>query len=461
VPHRAESPELGTRADTTGGLRKTHTVERTAPLSVLDELYLHLDRRDDPFNVHLEIRVAGRIDAARLERAVRAAALLHPIARARLADARVTDVRHRWEIVEELTSIDLEEIECDSPAELARGRERVMSRMPDLDRPGPFALLLAHDRDGDTIVMNLHHAAGDGLSAVRLMSSIARAYGGEEDPVPDLDPLRARDLDAVSASGAGSLRQRIAHARAALEFVPRSVRTPTRIARQGGEERPGYAFELACFEPDQLERLLALRSDRATLNDVLLAGLAIAVGRWNERHGAANGPVYLTMPINLRPAEWRFEILGNFAAYLGVHLPSREQKGLAAAVRAAAASTRRIKDSGAGSFQIDFFALPSALPTGVKQHMPKLIGLTRNSLVDTAALSNLGRLPSLPQLGEAGAIRELWFSPPARMPLGAALGVATLEGRLFVTLRYRHALFDAGAASEFLATFTAALASPA
>jgi hypothetical protein len=45
------------------------------------------------------------------------------------------------------------------------------------------------------------------------------------------------------------------------------------------------------------------------------------------------------------------------------------------------------------------------------------------------------------------------------MPLGASLGVATLDGRLFLTLRYRHALFDATAAIDFLATFRRVLAS--
>jgi hypothetical protein len=50
-------------------------------------------------------------------------------------------------------------------------------------------------------------------------------------------------------------------------------------------------------------------------------------------------------------------------------------------------------------------------------------------------------------------VREFWFSPPGRMPLGASLGAATLDDRLFVTLRYRHAQFDAEAAEEFLATF--------
>jgi hypothetical protein len=68
-------------------------------------------------------------------------------------------------------------------------------------------------------------------------------------------------------------------------------------------------------------------------------------------------------------------------------------------------------------------------------------------------LSNLGRIESVPRLGGAGAVREVWFSPPGRMPLGASFGVATLDGRLFVTLRYRHALFGAAAAGEFGALF--------
>ena len=105
------------------------------------------------------------------------------------------------------------------------------------------------------------------------------------------------------------------------------------------------------------------------------------------------------------------------------------------------------------------FALPSALPTGLKQRMQMLIPLTGNLVVDTAVLSNLGRLPAAPSFGDAGAVQAVWFSPPGRMPLGASLGAATLDGRLFLTLRYRHALFDANAAAEFLATLARALSS--
>src|SRR4051812_24418684 len=139
-------------------------VMQTAPLNVLDELYLHLDRDEEPWSVHVEIRAEGHIDAGRLESAVREAALRHPIARARLAETRVTDVRYQWEIADELGEIELEETDGD----LAAARERLLGRSPALDAPGPFALLLSHASGGDVLVLNLHHAAGDGLSALRL-----------------------------------------------------------------------------------------------------------------------------------------------------------------------------------------------------------------------------------------------------------------------------------------------------
>jgi hypothetical protein len=89
-----------------------------------------------------------------------------------------------------------------------------------------------------------------------------------------------------------------------------------------------------------------------------------------------------------------------------------------------------------------------------------LLPLTGNVLVDTAVLSNLGRIDSVPHLGDAGPVRELWFSPPGRMPLGASFGAATLDGRLLITLRYRHPLLDATAADQFLTTFRETLVPP-
>jgi hypothetical protein len=81
-------------------------------------------------------------------------------------------------------------------------------------------------------------------------------------------------------------------------------------------------------------------------------------------------------------------------------------------------------------------------------------------VVDSAVLSNVGRLEGVPDLGgDAGAVRSVWFSPPGRMPLGASVGTATLGNELFVALRYRRALFDAGAAADFAALYREVLIS--
>jgi NRPS condensation-like uncharacterized protein len=423
----------------------------TTPLNVLDELYLHLDREDEPWSVHVEIRVDGPIDVARLETAVREAARRHPLARAQLAPSRATDLHYEWIIADELADIDLRETTCRDASDLDRAREQLLNQVPSLDRPGPFSLLLAHTGDGDVIVLNLHHAAGDGLSALRLLGSIARAYAREDDPVPELDPLELRDVGALTSPG--SAKERLDRGRAGLDYLSRGISTPTRIAPQGATEQPGYGFSFVTFQTPEVEQLSALRTQGATINDVLLGGLARTVNRWNDQRGTGNGTIYLMMPINLRPAAWRQDIVGNFASYVSVRVGSRDQATLESAIQAAAASTRRIKDGGIAGLIIDLFGAPTLLPTSLKRRMQDLIPLTGDVLVDTAVLSNLGRIASVPHLGDAGSVRELWFSPPGRMPLGVSLGAATLDGRLFLTLRHRHALLDPTAANQFLDTF--------
>src|SRR4051795_2544765 len=98
---------------------------QTTGLSVLDELYLHLDRDDEPWSVHLEIEVEGAIDDGRLTDAVREAARKHPLARARLADSRATDVRYRWEIHDDLDDVPLEVVDA---GDLPGAREELLGR---------------------------------------------------------------------------------------------------------------------------------------------------------------------------------------------------------------------------------------------------------------------------------------------------------------------------------------------
>src|SRR2546423_13319010 len=90
------------------GARSRRSRRATARLNLLDELYLHLDRPQEPWGVHFEVDVAGRLDDARLADAIAAAAARHPIARARLARTRATDARYDWEIMDRLGPLPLE-----------------------------------------------------------------------------------------------------------------------------------------------------------------------------------------------------------------------------------------------------------------------------------------------------------------------------------------------------------------
>jgi NRPS condensation-like uncharacterized protein len=301
-------------------------------------------------------------------------------------------------------------------------------------------------------MLNLAHAAGDGISAVRLMGSILRAYAGNDDPQPPVDPLAVRDIGELVDSR--SIPARLKRGRTLARQATRVAAPPARIAAEGVDgERDGYGFELMQLGPGELQAVLDRRRDGATVNDVLLGALALTIHRWNERHGEGDGRIGIMMPVNLRPGEWRNEVFGNFASIVSVDLAADEQADLETAVAAAAARTRQIKDEGGAGLAVDLLELPTAtLPAAVKQRFQDLISLTGSRFVDTTVLSNLGRLDAVPSLGgEAGAVKRIWFSPPGRMPLGASVGAATHDDNLFLCLRYRHALFDASAAADFAA----------
>jgi NRPS condensation-like uncharacterized protein len=409
-------------------------------LNQLDELFLGLDRPEEPWNVHFEVHTGGRVDADRLAVAVCAAADRHPIARASLASWHLSDRVYRWEIADRLDDVPLDIATCGDEEALAAARERLLAGTPSLEAAPPFNLLLAHGPAGDSIVLNLHHAAGDGMAAARLMRSILRAYAGEEDPLPPVDPLQVRDLNALA--GAASPHDREVRGHALALQAARQWSPAARLAGDGGHDRPGYGFVLQALSKAETGAVRARRAPGTTVNDVLLASLAVAIRRWNEEHERRAGRITLTMPVNLRPDAWRTDVVGNFASYMTLSIGTTDDGELSRAVEVIGAQTREIKRDGLAGMIIDLLAGPSLLPIAVKRRLSDLIPLTNDVMVDTASLSNLGVIDPLP-------VEAVWFSPPGRMPLGAMLGAITLDGRLHLTLRYRHAQFDEAGAQAF------------
>jgi NRPS condensation-like uncharacterized protein len=419
------------------------------PLNLLDELYLHLDRRDEPWIVHYEVRVGGRLDAERLAAALGVAVQRHPIARARLGTWRYGDWRYHWDVVDQLSEVPLQIAECRDETALADARERHFAFSPALDTAPPFAVLLAHVPRGDAIVLNINHAAADGIGAARLMLSILRAYAQVEDPLPAFDPLAVHDVRAVA--GAHSAAERVRRAQALARDAVRRAVPATRVARDGDSDRPAYGFEFMALTANETTSVRDRRTPGTTVNDVLVGALVVTIARWNKRHGQEARRVAITVPVNLRPAAWPNEVVSNFASYDTVSLEPDEHADLARAVAAVGLQTAAIKRGELGGIVVDLLDRLAVLHVDVRRRLPDLIPLTGNVVVDTASLSNLGILDDPPRLGDdAGWVRSAWFSQPGRMPLGTCIGAVTVEGRLHVTLRYRHSQFDGSAAHAFL-----------
>jgi NRPS condensation-like uncharacterized protein len=147
---------------------------------------------------------------------------------------------------------------------------------------------------------------------------------------------------------------------------------------------------------------------------------------------------------------WPEDRIGNFSVTARVLTSRRHRSDSAAALRAVTSQTTRNKRSRTGIALLAALDRSGLLPLWSKQSLVVLQPLTRNRLVDTALLANLGWVEKAPWFGdEAGETVHVWFSSPSRAPQMLCVGAVTVSGQLHLVLRYPHRLFDAAAAERF------------
>ena len=405
--------------------------------------------------MQVEARVSGALDAQRLRSAVHDALAAHPMARARKAPSPLSARRYYWEITTEPDLDPFGAVDCSDEGELAAARAEFQSLAVPLRESPPLRVRLAHHPSGDVLMLNVNHAACDGFGSLRILHSIARAYTGKPDPQPELDFVDARDVHQRLA--ADDVPTRTRRLLTLLEKLRDVVASPARIAPDGASDRPGYGFHHVSLSPQQTKALADLEHP-GTVNDLLLAALHLAIAGWNEEHEASCRRIGVMVPVNLRPRDWWDEMAGNFSLPFRVSTTPEHRASPESILEELSAQTRDIKEGDIGPALIEVLIRSSALPLWEKHAAPGLLSLTRGRLVDTAILTNLGRLGEAPDFGdEAGETRELWFSAPARMPLGLSVGALTAGDRLFLAFRYRHPLFDGNAARRFADRYVSAL----
>ena len=158
----------------------------------------------------------------------------------------------------------------------------------------------------------------------------------------------------------------------------------------------------------------------------------------------------MLVPVDLRPPEWRDEVVGNFSVTARVSTSRRHRSGARAALKAITGQKTRNKRFRTGVALLAALDRNRLLPLWAKQSLVVLQPLTRNREVDTAMLANVGWLAEAPSFGpEAGDTTDVRFSSPARTPQCLCVGAVTVADRLHLTFRYPHRLFSSDAARRF------------
>ncbi|MDQ4071043.1 MAG: hypothetical protein M3203_16470 [Actinomycetota bacterium] len=424
--------------------------EERVPFTSLDEAVHLLDTPAEPWSIQLEVRVSGTLDEGRLRAAIPTALARHPMARAKLLPARRTDKRWTWAITGAPELDPLKVVDCANDLELAEVRSELHSLSVPLAESPPLRLRLVRYPQGDVVMVNANHAAFDGFGTLAVLQSIAKAYIEEEEPEPDVPLPTARDLEGLTrAEGAGERMRRL---RALADKARDLVTPPARIASKGGSDRAGYGIH-------QISVHLPRKPEKATVNDLLLAALNLAIAGWNVEQGTSCRRISVLMPVNLRPPEWKTEVVTNFVSETRVTTTPKDRQSPQATLDAIADQTRRIKE-GESAALMELLSKTARFPLWMKQPLSPFIWMTGNRLVDTAVLSNLGMVSDeeLPDFGpEAGDVLGVWFSAPARMPCGLSVGAVGAAGKLHLAFRYRYPLWGPAAATAFADRFVTEL----
>ncbi len=422
----------------------------TVPFTPLEEAIFYIERMHGPWNVQFEVETATRIDADRLRAAVIAACNVHPLARARKQPHDETDVRCHWAIPDAIADLPPETVTVADGLTASDISAFYRSRFDPVEEL-PFRVLVdrgeGHD-DGDRVHICSNHVAADGVGGAQFVRSLCRAYRGDDLHAEPISLSTARTV--MGDDSPPSPRTALALLGDALGSLGTALREPARIAENGGDETEGWLFERRRLDDDLTERVLEAPPAEATVNDIMLAALHHCIHAWNREHGEPAGRISVMMPLNLRPREWFYDVVGMFTAIGSVSTRRRDRRHPRTTLQTVVEQTGRIKDRDRATIPHEVLKLlPTRTPVGLKEWVPELLNGLGRRFVDTAVLSNLGRIPA-PAPGFAPEDDPtFWFSPPSFRLAPVGIGVATVGETIHVTGRFWRSTFDADAATAF------------
>ncbi|MFJ7956211.1 condensation domain-containing protein [Streptomyces sp. NPDC096319] len=259
------------------------------PLSAAQLRLWFLDRLEGPsatYNIPVVTRLHRPVEPAALAAALADVAERHEVLRTVYRTADGEPHQHVLAGAEPV----LDEVTADGPDALRAAVDAAAGHVFDLAAEIPFRAALVTDADGvQTLVLLVHHIAGDGWSTGCLLADLDRAYRARaEGRAPAWEPLPVQYTDytlwqhELLDGEHGVAGEQLDHWRTALGGLPPLLALPTDRPRPAESDGAGAltAFDV---DADTHRALLRLaRGSGATLFMVVQAALAALL----TRHGA-------------------------------------------------------------------------------------------------------------------------------------------------------------------------------
>lgn len=314
--------------------------------------------------------------------------------------------------------------------------------------------LVPHYEGGSAVVLRIHHCIADGIALTSVMNSITdggsdppkrQSRKHEEDPHEGdwLAEAVLKPLTDIAARAAGMYGNGVAKSIDMLSHPQQGLHSSVDMARSGlqvlrdtaalallADDSPtqlkgkaGGQKVVAWGEPMPLDKVKAIgKALGCSINDVLLACVAGAIGRYLHDHGEdpAGKEIRAMVPVNLRPLEKAWQ-LGNRFGLAPLVLPI----GIDNPVERVFAVRQRMGDL-KGSYQpLLAFAVLSVTGLFIKPVQDAVLDLFAKK--STAVMTNVPG-PTTPLKFCGSTLRQTMFWVPSSGNIGVGVSILSYGG---------------------------------